>query len=56
MTQTSSTSVGHGRRNQQQWSHHPEKEPRIHQNITNVSVISAPVKPDKPAPTSRKKQ
>ena len=49
MTQTSSISVGQDRRNQQQWSHHPEKEARIHQNMTNVSVISAPAKPDEPA-------
>ena len=52
-TQTSSTSVGDDRRNQQQWSHHPEKEARIHQDITNVSVISAPVKPDEPASHGR---
>ena len=53
MTQTSSTSVGQDRRNQQQWSHHPEKEARIHQNMTNVSVISAPAKPDELAPHGR---
>ena len=50
MTQSSSTSVGQDRRNQQQWSHRPEKEARIHHNMTNVGVISAPVKPDEPAP------
>ena len=53
MTQTSSTSVGQDRRNQQQWSHHPEKEARIHQNMTNMSVISAPAKPDEPTPHGR---
>ena len=53
MTQTSSTSAGHDRRNQQQLSHHPEKEARIRQNMTNVSVISAPAKPDKPVPHGR---
>ena len=53
MTQTSSTSVGQDRRNQQQWSHHPEREARIHQNMTDVSVISAPAKPDEPAPHGR---
>ena len=37
----------------QQWSHHPEKEARIHQNMTNVSVISASAKPDKPTPHGR---
>ena len=46
MTQTSRTSVGLDRRNQQQWSHHPEKEARINHNLTNASVTSAPVKPD----------
>ena len=49
ITQTSSASVGQDRGNQQQWSHHPKKEARIHNNMTNVSVISASVKPDKPA-------
>ena len=53
MTRTSSTSAGQDRRNQQQWSHHPEKEARIRQNMTNVSVISAPTKPDEPAPHGR---
>ena len=53
MTQPSSTSVKQDRRNRQQWSHHPEKEARIHQNMTNVSVISAPAKPDEPAPHGR---
>ena len=53
MTQTSSTSVEQDRRNQQQWSHHPEKEARIHHNRTNVNVISAPVKPDEPIPHER---
>ena len=53
MTQTSSTSVGQDRRNKQQWSHHLEKEAGIHHNLTNVSVISAPVKPDEPAPHER---
>ena len=52
MTRTSSTSAGQDRRNQQ-WSHHPEKEARIRQNMTNVSVISAPTKPDEPAPHGR---
>ena len=50
MTQTSSASVGQVKRNQQQSLHHPEKEPRIYHKMTNVSVISAPVKPDEPAP------
>ena len=53
MTQTSSTSVGQNRRNQQLWSHHPEKEARIHHNGTNVSVISALSKPDESAPHGR---
>ena len=48
MAQKSSTSMGQDRRNQQQGSHHPEKEGRIHHNRTNVSAISAPVKPDEP--------
>ena len=51
MTQTSSTSVGQDKKSK--WSHHPEKEARIHQNTTNVSVISAPAKPDEPAPHGR---
>ena len=41
MTRTSSTSAGQDRRNQQQWSHHPEKEARIRQNMRT--------KPDEPA-------
>ena len=53
MVRTSSTSAGQDRRNQQQWSHHPEKETRIRQNMTNVSVISAPAKPDELAPHGR---
>ena len=53
MTQTSSTSVGENRRNQQLWSHHPEKEARIHHNGTNVSMISALSKPDELAPHGR---
>ena len=53
MTQTSSTSVRQVRRNQQQWSHHSEKEARIHHNMNNVSVISVPVKPDETAPHGR---
>ena len=53
MTQTSSASVEQDRRYQQQWSHHPEKEARIHHNRTNVNVISAPVKPDEPIPHER---
>ena len=40
--------MGQDRRNQHQGSHHPEKEARIHHNRINVSVISVPVKPDKP--------
>ena len=36
---------------QQQWSHRPEKEARIHYNImNNASVISASVKLDESAP------
>ena len=50
MTQTSSTSVGQVKRNQQQPPRHPEKEPRTYHKMTSVSVISAPVKPDEPAP------
>ena len=50
MSQTSSTGVGQDRRNQQQGSHHPEKEARIHHNRTNVSAISTSVKPDEPTP------
>ena len=53
MTQTSSTIVGQDRKNKQQWSHHPENEARIHHNMTNLSVISALVKPDEPAPHGR---
>ena len=53
MTQTSRTSVGQDRRNQQQWSHHPEKKARIYHNMTEVSVISAPVKPEEPSPHGR---
>ena len=53
MLQTSSTSVGQNRTNQQQGSHHPEKEARIHHTRTSVSVISAPVKPDEPTPHGR---
>ena len=53
MVQISSTSVGQDRRNQQQWSHHPQKEARIHHNRTNVSVISVSVKPDEAAPHGR---
>ena len=49
MMQTSSASVGQDRKYQQQWSPHLEKEARIHQNMTNVTVISAPTKPDEPA-------
>ena len=48
VTQKSSTSVGQDRRNQQQWSYYPEKEARIHHDMTNVSVISALVKSDEP--------
>ena len=53
MKQTSSTSVGQDKWNQQHWSHHPEKEARIHHNMTNASVISALVKSDEPAPHER---
>ena len=53
MTQTSSASVGQDKRNQQQWSHHPEKEARIHQHMTNVSAFSAPAKPHETAPHGR---
>ena len=48
VTQKSSFSVGQDRRNQQQWSYYPEKEARIHHDMTNVSVISALVKSDEP--------
>ena len=54
MKQTSSISVRQDKENQQLSSHHPKKETRIYYNImTNVSVISAPVKPDKPATHGR---
>ena len=53
MRRTSSASAGQDRRNQQQWSHHSEKEARIRQNMTNVSVISATAKPDEPATHGR---
>ena len=46
--------MGEDRRNQQQWSHHPENKARIHHKImANVSVISVPIKPDKPVPHGR---
>ena len=53
VTQKSSFSVGQDRRNQQQWSYYPEKEARIHQDMTNVSVISALGKCDEPTPHER---